>query len=373
MAEKTEQSAENKLTRSKAETVLSQYYRVFFVAAGIGLAAVVVFPLQSATLGQYFSVFANGLLFAAAFLALGSLAGFLFGIPYASRDEGGAPEQPGAVLGENPNPSQGAKAEFFKPYRPNTNLEQISDWLTKILVGVGLVQLSQVPGALQTFNGYVSPALGSWYGSGFFGVALLIYFSVLGFLLLFLWTRVNLPLLYAQSDVDQNQAYEVGRKEGILQGEKRAVDVLGGKISTKGAEEVSRDLAPRESASPKRLLWVDNQPLNNQNEMRILKDSLSVQVDTSLTAQDALGKLGSTHYDLVVSALEQADGFQVGLDMVSSMRRSESEQGSGHTPVLFYCSRPISAEAESQLKRLGAAHTESPLALIEKATDILKG
>jgi len=372
MAENKVQSAENKLSRSKADTVLSQYYRVFFVAAGIGLAAVVVFPLQSATLGQYFSVFANGLLFAAAFLALGSLAGFLFGIPYASREEASPTEQPAAVLGENPNPSQGAKAEFFKPYRPNTNLEQISDWLTKILVGVGLVQLSQVPGALQTFNGYVSPALGSWYGSGFFGVALLIYFSVLGFLLLFLWTRVNLPLLYAQSDVDQNQAYEVGRKEGILQGEKRAVDVLGGKISTKGAEEVSRDLAPREAASPKRLLWVDNQPLNNQNEMRILKDSLSVQVDTSLTAQDALGKLGSTHYDLVVSALEQADGFQVGLDMVSSMRRSESEQSSGHTPVLFYCSRPISAEAESQLKRLGAAHTESPLALIEKATDILK-
>jgi glucosamine-6-phosphate deaminase len=44
-------------------------------------------------------------------------------------------------------------------YRPNTNLEQISDWLTKILVGVGLVQfttLAQHAGDLVTFLG---PAL----------------------------------------------------------------------------------------------------------------------------------------------------------------------------------------------------------------------
>jgi len=34
-------------------------------------------------------------------------------------------------------------------YSGNTNLEQISDWLTKILVGVGLTQLREIPGQVQ--------------------------------------------------------------------------------------------------------------------------------------------------------------------------------------------------------------------------------
>ena len=371
MFEKNEQSAQPKPTRSKAETVLTQYYRVFFVAAAIGLGAILLFPLQAASLAQYFSVFTTGLLFAAAFLAVGSLAGFLFGIPYANKEDGSQPEEPAAVrMSETiPNPAVGV----FKPYRPNTNLEQISDWLTKILVGVGLVQLAQLPGALQAFNLYVAPALGGWKSSGFFGVAILIYFLVLGFLLLFLWTRVNLPLLYAQSDVDQNQAYEDGRKEGILLGEKRAVDALGRKIISKSNEGAVRDLAPRESASQKRLLWVDEQPLNNQNEMRILKDTTAVQVDTSITTRDALEKLGSTRYDLVISAIEHAEGFQDGLNMLTQLRATESEKGSEHMPFIFYCGRPVSADVESQVARLGAVRTKSPLMLIEKATDILRG
>ena len=37
-------------------------------------------------------------------------------------------------------------------YRPNTNLEQISDWLTKLLVGACLVQLSAIRTGLIDFQ-----------------------------------------------------------------------------------------------------------------------------------------------------------------------------------------------------------------------------
>src|SRR5271166_176498 len=43
-----------------------------------------------------------------------------------------------------------ARSEFIagatERYAANSNLEQISDWLTKLLVGAGLVQLTSVPG-----------------------------------------------------------------------------------------------------------------------------------------------------------------------------------------------------------------------------------
>jgi hypothetical protein len=42
----------------------------------------------------------------------------------------------------------------------NTNLEQVSDWLTKILIGAGLAELTSIPGGLDQCGGYVAPALG---------------------------------------------------------------------------------------------------------------------------------------------------------------------------------------------------------------------
>jgi len=35
-------------------------------------------------------------------------------------------------------------------YMPNTNLEDVSDWLTKIIIGVTLTQLTKIPGYLQS-------------------------------------------------------------------------------------------------------------------------------------------------------------------------------------------------------------------------------
>lgn len=369
MLEKNEKSKEQVTATPKAETVLSQYYRVFFVAIAIGLTAILFFPFQAASLGAYFSVFTTGLLFAAAFLALGSLAGFLFGIPYANQAESPRPTEETETILPEGQKKQAAES-IFKPYRPNTNLEQISDWLTKILVGVGLVQLSQAPDALQTFSQMVAPALGGWKGSGFFSVAILIYFMVLGFLLLFLWTRVNLPLLYAQSDLDQTLAYvrKESREAGKVDGEKLAQEQLVNLYSPVSVPAATRDLGPREAADQKHLLWVDDQPVNNQNEIRILEDTLPVAVETSPSTQDALEKLNGAKYDLIISDLGRPEGRRAGLDLLSQLRGS----GDYNTPFIIY-SRMTSAEIESQAARLRAMSTNSPVKLIEKATTILKG
>src|SRR6185503_13654313 len=62
----------------------------------------------------------GGALVALAPAAVGALLGFVFGIP--------------KTLQSNAPPAADGKAA----YQVNTNLEQISDWLTKMLVGVGL-------------------------------------------------------------------------------------------------------------------------------------------------------------------------------------------------------------------------------------------
>ncbi|MCX5890301.1 MAG: hypothetical protein NTY36_12700 [Deltaproteobacteria bacterium] len=78
-------------------------------------------------------------------------------------------------------------------YEDNTNLEQISDWLCKILVGAGLTQLTALPGVLKRYAIFFAPGLGGSASHGeVFAVGLLIFFTVCGFLVGYLWTRLHL-------------------------------------------------------------------------------------------------------------------------------------------------------------------------------------
>jgi hypothetical protein len=66
--------------------------------------------------------------------------------------------------------------------RSNTNLEQISDWLAKILVGVGLVQLGAILDAMGNLADFLGPALGDETTGQAFALSLVVYFVVCGFL-----------------------------------------------------------------------------------------------------------------------------------------------------------------------------------------------
>ena len=70
---------------------------------------------------------------------VGGVVGLLFGIPKSVSDPAVAPIPPklDTVAGDSDAPDTRARSS----YAVNTNLEQISDWLTKIMVGVGLTQV----------------------------------------------------------------------------------------------------------------------------------------------------------------------------------------------------------------------------------------
>jgi hypothetical protein len=134
----------------------------------LGLVVILLFGLWPSH-SEGFSIAGVGLLLAGGVFFLGGFLGFLFAIPHS--------------------PASGGPENTISQYKPNTNLEQISDWLTKILVGVGLTQLIQLPAALQYFGVSIAPSLGgSPYGS-ILSIAILIFFSVDGFLVGYLWTR----------------------------------------------------------------------------------------------------------------------------------------------------------------------------------------
>lgn len=185
----TQKSKSNRKSKKKDKTldipqlggVLENLKLSFFCGLGI----IVLFALQAfkvfqpSSWSQVISIAGVGFLIAVAFLFFGMFIGFIFGIP--------------RILSQESRPlepySSEEKQYHNNLYGENSNFDQISDWLTKILVGVGLTQLIRVPAALQQYSEYIGPALGDFPSSGTFGIAILIFFSVDGFFIGYLWTR----------------------------------------------------------------------------------------------------------------------------------------------------------------------------------------
>lgn len=127
-----------------------------------------------------FSVFAAGLITSGAALLVGGFLGFLFAIP---RRIGDGDHQPGTGW-----------------FRSSGSLEEIADWLTKILVGLGLVELGKLVRSIRQLVDFIGPSLGPHATSRPVALGLLTLFSFSGFLFFYLATRIHLAPAFAHAE-----------------------------------------------------------------------------------------------------------------------------------------------------------------------------
>lgn len=164
--------------------------QILAIIISLGLIGTIVFALQTETWTKFVSFSIVGLMVAGASLLAGGLLGFLFGIPRTlQQSDNPEPEQ------SNPGSEKGIN------YLANTNLEQISDWLTKILVGVGLTQINIIPEKLGQISNSVAAGLGGSEESRIYALANILFFVISGFLFGYLWTRLFLPGAFRQADL----------------------------------------------------------------------------------------------------------------------------------------------------------------------------
>ena len=99
------------------------------LVSGFGALFIIAYSAQAHEFSQFFSIAAGGLLVSGASLLVGCLIGFLlvFLGHYKKRDK--------LLIPQTRGPKSNQLAVRLSIDR-NTNLEEISDWLTKILVGV---------------------------------------------------------------------------------------------------------------------------------------------------------------------------------------------------------------------------------------------
>lgn len=149
---------------------------VLFATGVVGVFGLLAYSLTETS--NFFQTFGYLFLLGISSLLAGAIIGFLFGIPKTLAISRGDSEKTGNT--------------------PNTNLEEISDWLTKIIVGLGISQITRIPDKLGELTSYLSSNASTINSDVILYV--LIFFSIFGFFVAFLSTRIYLGTILSNSD-----------------------------------------------------------------------------------------------------------------------------------------------------------------------------
>jgi len=167
----------------------SAWFRTINIAMGIGFLTIVVYSLSQK---PSLSILGCALLIALAATLVGTFIGFIFGIPKTVTTTGTA-------------------VNITETYQGNTNLEQISDWLTKILIGAGLVELKAIYTTLQSFGSQFVKHKPLGVLGWIVAPALVISYSICGFLLAYLWARI-----YMIADLEKRKKIALGEGTDLV-------------------------------------------------------------------------------------------------------------------------------------------------------------
>lgn len=148
-------------------------------------------------------------MYALAAFSVGGLIGFIFGIPRSLQQRAAGAQ--GAPVETNSRQLDEASTSTRAPtVSTNTNLEDVSDWLTKILVGVGLTQAANLWREFGEVSKNLAQGFGSPMRAGPLIGAVLITFFVMGFVVGYLVTRLVLTKAFSEVNRELLQQQLVG-------------------------------------------------------------------------------------------------------------------------------------------------------------------
>ena len=139
-------------------------------------------------------------------LLLGAVIGFLFGIPktlQGTRTWNKRKEKAIQKSEVEENNEEGKTNSPSYELLVNTNLTEVSDWLTKIIVGLSLVNLNRISSFLTMRAAVLAQALSNSSNNSLaiaFAYGLIVAFTIFGFLFGYNSTRMILSPNYSRSD-----------------------------------------------------------------------------------------------------------------------------------------------------------------------------
>jgi len=247
--EKESENVNNISKEAESSIVLTLYFGLF-----LGMVAVIGYPITIPEIG-------NRILFIGLLLAISSFISFffigtLFGMPKRNNVKD-------------------------SDYSLNNSLVEISDWLTKIIVGLGLVNLKEIPGYLMSLGDYVSinikqntPFL------NIFIIGIVVYFSFLGLYIGYNYMRLVLSNKYKNADDNLIRKALEKEKEKVLQVKEKNIQKDKEIIKIQNAVQEKEQLA-------KDLIGKVNKSSENEENIETVIQSL-IETDDNKQSKETL-------------------------------------------------------------------------------------
>jgi hypothetical protein len=163
----------------------------------LGLLGAVALAVAATNYGGWLGTFGLGMTIVLSAFMIGTLLGFLFAVPRVLAQSAPVPRTD--AVGED---ASDTKRRFLQT---NTNLERISDWLTTMLVGVGLSQIGNINEALLAFRKYVAEYnCTTTCQSNALAIAspfCLLFGLIAGFLAMYLYTRIFIAGILSRVEI----------------------------------------------------------------------------------------------------------------------------------------------------------------------------
>ncbi|MGK5026113.1 response regulator [Janthinobacterium sp. RB2R34] len=340
------------------------------------------------------------LLWSLGFCVSGMLVGFLFGIP-RSLPSGTVNMPPAAERtngkrrsGDEPAATEtatDASNTIFlgtpTPMEINSNLVEVSDWLTKIIVGVGLIELKSLPATAQGVAAFIAPslAIAPDTARAVAGGAML-FFSVHGFLIGYLLTRIYLSIMIKRADslvknasvrLDSGKEIEVTElsrlQQKSLEDMQQAVTELLLARTAGDGEKTAASLAglPTAQKPAAHVLWLDDHPGNNTLLVEQLARN-NIQVDLAQSLAQAQVLLQKNRYGLLITDMARLEGGRhaknAGVRTVREVRLAMPD-----LPIVVYCSKDTATSYGKQAEAAGARFiTSSGTSLLAQVNRLLR-
>lgn len=331
-----------------------------------------------------FSTFLSilGVLIVIAFagVASGAIIGFLFGIPH-SIDQGSSTMSIGTTTGTSSSEGNGDSENLRNKfdYKPSTNLEQIADWLTKIIVGVGLIEIHKI---IFKFNELCISlgAILSTYSKGHNGSMVvgccIILFSIFGFLLVYLWTHIY--LLKIQNSLNKDDISNTINTilENADSKDKHSIDLANKQLTLKkGEQKISvEELVEAFKGASKSVLStiffkavsIRKQNWNNPDTKFTIENTINIfmaliKLDVNFEVPENFAELGFVLKDQEVPDYENAI-----LNFDEAIRRFKSNDNITNKSMIYfnraYCKIKLNKDKKSILEDLTEANKKQNVA-----------
>lgn len=352
----------------------------------------IVAVMAGAALAPYYRA-VPALLWSLGFCVSGMLLGFLFGIPRTLPSDSANLTPPDGRGGNSetaaPNTGNVSNTLFLgtpTPMEINSNLVEVSDWLTKIIVGVGLIELKSLPGTARHIAAFIAPSLGVDLASGMAVVGgIMLFFSVHGFLIGYLLTRIYLSIIIKRADsmvknesvrLESGKEIEVAELSRLQQ---KSLDDLQEAVTRlmlapphDGDDAVTAMASLPTAVKPiNNLLWVDDHPRKNTLLVEQLERD-NIKVDQAVAGRQALAMLQKKSYDLMITDMARLENGSAIKDAgVHTVR--EARQLKPELPVIIYCNKDTAALYSSEAEAAGARFvTTSGTSLLAAVSKLLR-